>query len=168
MPNPNNNNEDRMTEAKKNLYMYEQQMEIIRFDDAALNTQHRQFTEALHALSRETDRYYMRDEQGNYPVMDGAAFAQFDNLYRQVYGTAASLKAELEKSNERKLEHNDVVWKAVYGALVDSLQDVLGRDLQHLHSVQRQETKRCRLSLNRPESVAMTSTGSSWRGSAVI
>ena len=138
MPNPNNNNENQMTEARKNLYMYEQQMEIIRFDDAALNTQHRRFTEALHALSRETDRYYTRDEQGNYPVMDGAAFAQFDNLYRQVYGTAASLKAELEKSNERKLEHNDRVWKAVYGALVDSLQDVLGRDLQHLHSVQRQ------------------------------
>ncbi len=138
MPNPNNNNENQMTEAKKNLYMYEQQMEIIRFDDAVLNTQHRQFTEALHALSRETDRYYTMDEQGNYPVMDEAAFAQFDKLYRQVYGTAASLKAELEKSNERKLEHNDKVWKAVYGALVDSLQDVLGRDLQHLHSVQRQ------------------------------
>ena len=138
MPNPNRNNENNLTEAKKNLTLYEQQFSFFHFDDEALDEQHRRFTEALHVLSEETDRYYTKDAQGNYPVLDEAAFAQFDNLYRQVYAAAASLKAELQQSNKRELSNNDESWKSAYGGLVDDLQDVLGRDLQHLHGIQRQ------------------------------
>ncbi len=136
MPNPNPNNENQMTEAKKNLFMYEHQMDVIHFDDPTLEEQHRRFTEALHELSQETDRYYTKDAQGNYPIMDEADFAEFDDLYRQVYGAVATLKTELQKEG-KALTHNDVLWKSVYGGLVDSLQDVLGQDFQHLHSVQR-------------------------------
>lgn len=37
MPNSNKNNEDLMTEVKKKLDAYEFQMDLVHFDDPALN-----------------------------------------------------------------------------------------------------------------------------------
>ena len=140
MPNPNNQNnqnEDQLSEVKKTLGSYEDMLNSLQFSDERLNELHVNFRNALHALSTETDRYYETNADGNYPVMDAQAFAQFEALYRNAYSAASAMETGLQQANLQKLSEADRAWRSVYGNMMDMVRDVLGRDLQHLHSVQR-------------------------------
>ena len=137
MPNPNNNNENRLSEVKKTLGSYEDMLNSLQFSDERLNELHVNFRNALHALSTETDRYYETNADGNYPVMDAQAFAQFEALYRNAYSAASAMETGLQQANLQKLSESDRAWRSVYGNMMDMVREVLGRDLQHLHSVQR-------------------------------
>ncbi len=138
MPNPNNNqNEAQLSEVKKRLDEFEGHINRIYFDDQDLSKLHQRFKDALHELSKETDRYYTKDGQGNYPVMDAQAFTRFERLYRNAYGAATALETGLKKDDPAQLTNNDRIWKNVYDSMIDMVRDVLGQDFQHLHSVQR-------------------------------
>ncbi len=138
MPNPHNNqNENQLSEVRKNLDIFENQMRAMQFEDEHLNELHENFRAALHNLSEETDRYYTMDAQGNYPIMDAQAFAQFENLYREAYRSASALETGLQQANPAQLSEPDRNWRNVYNAMTDMIRSVLGQDLQHLHSVQR-------------------------------
>ena len=50
MPNPNNNNENRLSEVKKTLGSYEDMLNSLQFSDERLNELHVNFRNALHAL----------------------------------------------------------------------------------------------------------------------
>lgn len=69
--------------------------------------------------------------------MSEQAFTKFDNLYRQVYTSLASLQTALQQAKEKRLSQNDEMWINGYSGVVNSLPEILGRDMQHLHSVQR-------------------------------
>ncbi len=140
MPNPNNQNnqnEDQLSEVKKTLGVYEDMLNSLQFSDERLNELHVNFRNALHALSTETDRYYETNAEGNYPVMDAQAFAQFEALYRNAYSAASAMETGLQQANLQELSESDRAWRSVYGNMMDVVREVLGRDLQHLHSVQR-------------------------------
>ena len=137
MPNPNNQNENQLSEVKKTLDIFENQMRAMQFEDRHLNELHENFSEALHRLSEETDRYYTMDAQGNYPIMNARAFAQFENLYREAYRSASALETGLQQAVPAQLSENDRNWRSVYNSMTDMIRSVLGQDLQHLHSVQR-------------------------------
>ncbi len=144
MPNLNNKhqneNEDQnqLSEVKKTLYVFENQAKAMHFSDEGLNELHEHFKTALQALSQATDRYYTKDDQGNYPVMSAQAFADFEKLYRRACQTASALENGLRQADTAQLTERDLVWKDVYDGMMDMVLSVLGQDLQHLHSVQRQ------------------------------
>ncbi len=140
MPNPNNQNnqnEAQLSEVKKTLEIYENQMNGMHFQNEGLEELHRNFKVALHDLSRETDRYYTSDAQGNYPVMNAQAFTQFEALYRNAYRAASALETGLRAANPAQLSKDDAIGKQIYDGMIDMVRNVLGQDLQHLHSVQR-------------------------------
>ncbi len=137
MPNPNNQNEDQLTEVKKLMGSYEDMLNSLQFADAGLNALHVDFRTALHDLSAETDRYYVRDAEGHYPVMDARAFTRFEERYRNAYRAASAMETGLQHAGSRQLSDTDRGWRDVYGNIMDTVREVLGRDLQHLHSVQR-------------------------------
>ncbi len=143
MPNPNNQNnqnnqnENNLTEVKKILDAYENQLNGMHFNNAELNELHVRFKTALHDLNTATDHFYTRDDRGNYPTIDAHEFTLLDDLYQQAYRTATSLENGLQQADPEQLTKNDRIWKNVYDTMMNMVRDVLGQDLQHLHSVQR-------------------------------
>lgn len=68
MPNPNNQNENNLSEVRKILDAYENQLNVMHFNNAELNELHVHFREALHDLNTATDHFYTRDEREITPL----------------------------------------------------------------------------------------------------
>ena len=143
MPNPNNQNnqnnqnENNLSEVRKILDAYENQLNGMHFNNAELNELHVRFKDVLHDLNTATDHFYTRDDRGNYPTIDAHEFTLLDDLYQQAYRTATALETGLQQADPEQLTKNDRIWKNVYDTMMNMVRDVLGQDLQHLHSVQR-------------------------------
>lgn len=158
MPNPNNQNnqnENRLSEVKKALGSYEDMLDVLQFADGRLNALHVNFRNALHELSEATDRYYVRDEEGHYPVMDAQAFAQFDALYRNAYRTAAEMETGMQQADPTRLNESDNAWRSVYRSMMDTVRRCLDGIFSICTVCSGTATKRCRLSLKRPEHTCM-------------
>lgn len=140
MPEPNDKHElNDDTEIRNQRKILEEAIRNPKNEFPELSEQHQQVAESLQELVTETDKFYTKDEHGNYPRLDQEAQQRMISVYQKAIDAVYDYQTGMKKI---KFKTRDMREKAValYG-LFDKVNALMGRDFKVLLSATRHGIK---------------------------